>query len=546
MPTLLCVPIMVDEVDEALHDAALARTHGADLVEFRVDRLFHGEQDEFGARAVSRLVDESPLPCIITCRSSAEGGDYDGDEAGRVALWEHLGTARGDGLSPRLPPRYLDVELSTYSRSANLRQKVNLAVHHGAQTRDLSSSMILSAHDFQGRPANLARLVAEMRHYSAASVLKIAWRARSLRDNLEVFEVLRERDRPTIALAMGEFGLMSRVLAPKFGGFLTFASLRENSTTAPGQPTIRELLDLYRFRSIGPATRVFGVMGWPVAHSLSPAVHNAGFEASGLDCVYVPMPVATEWEHFKATLLELLDCPWLGFGGASITLPHKEHLLRLASEDRSRRWEIEPLSRRIGAANTLAVDEDGTCRICNTDAAAVVSSLRAVMGPDLSGKRIAVIGAGGAARAAAVGLADAGATAVIYNRTRERAERLVAEVRTADAGRISVGPWEKLCASCCDAFVNCTPLGMTGGPDPQGSALDIAGLRGWTEDTVVMDTVYRPLETPLVKAARARGLRVIEGDRMFIEQARAQFEFWCGKAAPAGLYERVVREALTS
>ncbi|MCX5652707.1 MAG: type I 3-dehydroquinate dehydratase, partial [Planctomycetota bacterium] len=148
-----------------------------------------------------------------------------------------------------------------------------------------------------GRPIDLLRRVAAMQDDPLVSIVKLAWMARSIRDNLEAFDLLATRTKPLIALLMGEFGLMSRVLAPKFGGFLTFASDAEGSGTAPGQPTARELRDLYRFGAIGPATRVFGVVGWPVAHSRSPAFHNARFAEHGYDGVYLPLPVPGEWEH---------------------------------------------------------------------------------------------------------------------------------------------------------------------------------------------------------------------------------------------------------
>lgn len=558
--TLLCVPIMVEDVEEGLRDARIARDAGADLLEYRVDQLFHGETDESGVAAIVRLVDESPLPCIVTCRSASEGGDYDGDDAGRVALWEHLGSAAGTTLSPKFPPRYLDIEHATYARSANLRQKVNLAVNHPAQVRESVSSLILSAHDFQGRPANLARLLADMQACPAARVLKLAWRARSIRDNLEAFELLRHRDRPTIALCMGEFGLMSRVLAPKFGGFLTFASLRDTAATAPGQPTISELTSLYRFRSIDSATRLFGVLGWPVGHSLSPAVHNAGFEARSENAVYLPLPVPPEWEHFKATLLALLDDPHLDFRGCSVTLPHKEHLVRLAREDQSRRWTIDPSAERCGAGNTLIVEDENSCRVINTDAPAAVAALAPALGGTVEGRRIAVIGSGGVARAVSAGLIEAGATVVVYGRSNERAQRLVEELTRSTSGgldaapgKVVAGPWEKLCLSCCEAYVNCTPVGMKGGPDEPGSVISQEGMRTLPAESVIFDTVYAPLKTPLLSIARCEGRPAIDGLRMFVEQAALQFTAWQGlgrvasdRFDPRRLFDRVARETLSA
>jgi len=545
VPTLLCVPIMVDEVDAALADARAARDLGADIVEFRIDRLFQGEGDADGLRAVLRLCAESALPCVVTCRSAAEGGEYDGDEAARVALYERIGSA--DVGKKEHPPRYVDLEFAAYERSANLRQKVHLGVAHPNQQRDVTTGLILSAHDFSGRPANLSRLIASMRANEAASVLKFAWRARSLRDNVEAFEVLRERDRPTIALAMGEFGLMSRVLAPKFGGFLTFASLRDTSATAPGQPTVRELLDLYRFRSIGAETRVYGVIGWPLGQSLSPLVHNAGFEAAGFDGVYLPLPVAEGWEPFKATVLSLLDAPWLGWRGASVTIPHKLNLLRLAREDSSRRWSVDPLAERVGAANTLVVNADGSCAVSNTDVRGVVAPACAAFGggDGLRGRRAVVLGAGGAARAACVGLAEAGMAVVVTARDDAKSARLADELKESrrSGEEVVAAPWAGREGLTADLWVNCTPLGMKGEREGEMAA-DPAKLVPANNGAVLFDTVYNPGRTAWLSAADDAGLRTVAGLEMFVEQAGAQFEAWTGRAAPSALFRRVVTETL--
>lgn len=549
MATLLCVPIMVQDADSALAEAAAAREAGADLVEYRVDEVFHGEDDEAGAAQVIRVVAEAPLPCIVTCRPVWEGGHYDGDESARVSLFERLGTAFGEGEEP---PRYLDVELAAYTRSANLRQKINLAVEHPEQLRDVRTSLIVSVHDFNGRPADLARRLLRMRDEPAAKVHKIAFRARSLRDNLELFDLLEQRDRPTIALAMGEFGLMSRVLAPKFGGFLTFASLREQSATAPGQPTVRDLLDLYRFRSIGPETAVYGVVGWPVGHSLSPHVHNAGFEAVGHDGVYLPLPVqagdggAGSYESFKATMGELIEHPRLGLRGCSVTIPHKENLVRLARE---MGWTIDDASQRIGAANTLTVDRGPggavrSVRIANTDAPALADSLGEVLG-QAAGKRIAVLGAGGAGRAAAAELAARGAAVTVFNRSKERAERLVADLAgSVNGGTVAAAAWESLGDFRGDALVNTTPVGMASGPDPAGTPIAAETLKRYDPATVVMDAVYNPVRTRLLVQATAEGLRTVDGVGMFVRQAAAQFAGWTGRPAPTGLFDRIVRERL--
>jgi 3-dehydroquinate dehydratase/shikimate dehydrogenase len=547
--TLVCVPILVFDAAAAFREGRSARDLGADLVELRVDGLFHGTGEAAEQDLIVRLVSDSPLPCIVTCRPTWEGGLYDGPEDARIALFERLGTAFGSAGRTEHPPRYIDVEWAAYGRSANIRQKMRLAVEHPEQVRDLSTSLILSVHDSQGRPADLSRRLVAMRQERAARVLKVAYRARSVRDNLELLDLLEGRDRPMIALGMGEYGLMSRVLAPKFGGFLTFASLRPEAATAPGQPTIAELLRLYRFRSIGRETAVYGVVGDPVGHSLSPAVHNAGFEAVGHDGVYLPMPVPAGFEHLKATLLELIAHRRLGLRGLSVTRPHKEDLVRLALDQG---WDLDEASRAAGVANTVAINQEGGeahVRILNTDAAAMLEILEAATGP-VRGQHIGILGAGGMARAAAWALGRAGAEVVIWNRAPERARRA--------AGSLP-DPRPRIAARLEDlrdltALVNCTPAGMAGHqgaghwerdqPCQDDLLRNLPGLVARSPGVVVMDTVYTPARTALLREAGGAGLRTVDGVSMFVRQAAAQFQTWTGKQAPEDLFERIVRESV--
>lgn len=629
---------MVHEVEQALAEARAARDRGADLVEYRLDQFFHGE-DTVGDRvdadddaaddrsndvgdyvpalktlesqieAACDLVSRSPVACIATCRPTWEGGFYDGPEDARVALFEALGT-----LAPPRghAPRYIDFEQAGYARSANIRQKIHLAVDHPTRGRDLAPSLILSIHDFKGPPADLSRRLLAARGADAARVLKVAFHARSLRDNIELFDILTDRDRPTIALCMGEFGLMSRVLAPKFGGFLTFASLRPTTTTAPGQPTIAELVGLYRFRSIGARTRVYGIVGWPVGHSLSPHVHNAGFEAVGHDGVYVPLPIAADartdrdeptarlvetgrpagsspepdasYVSFKATMLALLDHPNLTFSGCSVTIPHKQNLVRLAREQG---WSLDALSAACGAGNTLVVDRDAagpprTCRVLNTDGVAATRCVEIAVG-GTQGTDVGVIGAGGAARAIVAACALAGARVTVFARRVEQARQMAEELIRGLAAR-SDEPGENMTARARAAqvtadravaervaapgfasesamkiasaeidsiasnppaiIINATPVGMIGGPASVESPVDVAAIARARPDAVFFDTVYRPLETPMLAAARAAGCRVVTGLEMFTTQAAAQFEAWTGTHAPLGLFDRVAREAM--
>lgn len=547
--TLICVPIAVHDVPTALADAEGARLAGADLVEFRIDAMLASGVTPDDIERLRDLCADSPLPAIVTCRAASEGGLYDGPDDERVALYEHLGTADR-------PPRYLDLELAAYERSANLRQKVHLAIDWPARRREHAPSLVLSVHDFAGRPADLSRRVARLSETQPAAVVKVAYRARSLHDALELLDLPAQIGRPTIALGMGEFGLLSRVLAPKFGGFLTFASLGLGRESAPGQPSIADLLGLYRFRSIGRATRVYGVIGWPVAHSKSPLVHNAGFERAGHDGVYLPLPVQggdaeDSFAALKGTLLEFIEHPRLTFGGASVTIPHKEGLARLAL---AQGWAMDEASRATGAANTLVVtrdERDGVqgVRVLNTDVPALVGSLADAFGP-LGGATVGVIGAGGVGRAAAWGLARAGATVILYNRDATKGETVAAEVsralaggggpRAGGVGKVVAAAWELLPRTCADALVHCTPLGMEGGPAPEATPLTEVELRGCGSLRVVLDTVYTPRRTALLRAAAACNLRTVEGVDMFVRQAGLQFEAWTGKAAPLALFRALL------
>lgn len=517
--THLAVSIFVDELAAAIAAARAAADAGADLVEYRIDRF----TDDLAA--VTALVEMSPLPCIITCRPAWEGGEYQGDDEDRLAVF----AAAVAGVHQ---PAYLDVELAAWQRSPRWRERL-LKIIHGDAAEALPIGLILSSHDFEQRPRDLYQKVRAMAEAEDGRVIKVAWQARSLRDNLEAFELLEQQYKPTIALCMGRFGLPSRVLAKKFGALLTFAALDAEDVTAPGQPTLEELTRLYRWGALRRSTQVFGVIGWPVGHSRSPAIHNAGFDATGYDGVYLPLPIPPEYEHFKATVGAWLDFAPVDFRGASVTIPHKHNLLRFVRE---RGGEIEPLAETIGAANTLTVRGDGSLYASNTDYAAALDAVcdgLHIERAELASQRVAVIGAGGAAQAIVAGFAHYGAQVTIYNRTLERAEALAARF-AASAGQVAAAPLEALPQADYHVLINCTPVGMH--PNVDASPLEQAaawgpGLPG-LPGVVVFDTIYNPAETRLLREAKAAGCQTISGVEMFVRQAAAQFELWTGLPAP--------------
>jgi 3-dehydroquinate dehydratase/shikimate dehydrogenase len=301
---------------------------------------------------------------------------------------------------------------------------------------------------------------------------------------------------------------------------------------------------LYRWDAIGPRTKVYGVVGSPVAHSMSPAIHNAAFDQTGHDGVYLPLLVNPGYESFKAFMESFVPFEGLDLSGLSVTIPHKENALKYLREKGA---QVEDLAARIGAVNTIVIDRSDRrlpLRGFNTDYAAILDSITDKMKIDrhaLSDLRVAVIGAGGTGRTAVAALAHYGATVVVYNRTRDKADALAAEFNGKD-GRVVAAAMDRLCDSCCHVFINTTSVGMH--PDVDHSPLGDHPPK-FSPDTVVFDAVYNPMKTKLLRQAEAAGARTIGGVEMFVRQAAAQFEAWTGVNAPDDAMRRVVEARLS-
>lgn len=512
--TYLCVPIFVTaDLNKSRRDIASAVEAGADMIELRIDELEDTE-------AFEPLLLNQGVSLIVTCRPTWEGGRSELPDDARTPLLAFAAEAN--------PSNFVDVELKAIRGNEHI---VNSLL--GDLSDDTRGGLIVSLHDFTGRPDRLYNIVAEMNRLPA-EVNKIVWTARSIRDNVEALEMLGHRQRPTIALCMGEAGIVSRVLAKKFGGFLTFVSLSDGQATAPGQISIHDMKSLYRWDAITSKTKVYGVVAHPVGHSMSPAIHNAAFDATGYDGVYLPLLVEPTYESFKAFMESYLHFEKLDLSGLSVTIPHKEHALRYLQEKGAR---IEELAARIGALNTIHI-EKGTLSGSNTDYAAILQCIAEAAGISVekfSDLRVGVIGAGGTGRAAVAGLSHYGATVLVYNRTARRAESLAAEF----GAKVSAVNLDQLDG--CDVWINASSVGMH--PNVDGNPLGEFQPK-WSSKTIVFDAVYNPVKTRFISQAESAGAKTISGVEMFARQAAAQFELWTGKSAPREIMREVVLKRL--
>ncbi|HUX00589.1 MAG TPA: type I 3-dehydroquinate dehydratase [Phycisphaerae bacterium] len=545
---MIAVSLMSRSTDDALRDLArlaavkspiLSAAKGGEplAVELRLDALRDPD--------LARLLAAAPCPVVATCRPRREGGLYDGPEESRLELLRQ---------AARLGAAYIDIE------------------HDAARALGpvAPAKRIVSYHNFRETPPDLAAIHERLARLGA-DVVKIAVTARHILDCAAVLRLLRDARTPTIALAMGERGILTRILAPKFGSLLTYASFDADAREAgPGQITLSDMLNLYRVHRICRQTRVYGVIADPVAHSLSPAIHNTAFAALDLDAVYLPLWVEGDAAAFVNAMREF------DFDGYSVTIPHKQKVLE-AMDD------LAPLARRVGAMNTILRRPDGSLFGTNTDISAAVASIEAVVGASwLKGKRALLLGAGGLGRAMAFALADAGAILTITDVDLPRAESLASEVSAASLSsraqrsgvegsrraplaaakpegrsRVAVhsalrtppfdlaqggpsmveGPHSALDF---DVVLNCSPVGMH--PSEDASPVPKEWLR---KDLVVYDAVYNPAETKLLRDARAAGCRTVAGIDHFLRQAVEQFELWTGQSAPVDTMRRVLTESLT-
>ncbi len=490
----ICIAMGFPTAEALVEHARREVEEGETFFEFRLDYL---ENPYRGVEAIREFLTAYPEVTILaTCRRHQNRGHFNGSIEEQIRI---LDAAIDSGA------KAIDIEIESADNIAG-----NLDRLRGR------AWVLLSYHNYDGTPA-MEAVLRRMQRVSADAI-KIVTTAHKPSDNLRALSLAKANPRSSlIVLAMGEIGFATRVLSPAYGGLYTYAAPNSGDGTASGQVTARLLRTLYRIGKFTKSAKVYGVVADPVRHSISPAVHNRAFQSRRMDAVYLPFLVKPAQLKDFFTLAD--GMPVTGF---SVTIPHKQKILRYLES-------VDPLARRVGAVNTVW-KKRGRWYGTNTDTEAVTAPLAKRI--KLSKSQVLVAGNGGAARAAAFALAEAGAKVAIVGRNPDRVRVLA---RACDGEGLTR---EEAEARHFDALVHATPLGMHPHPDACFFEKNVPA-------DVVLDMVYNPHETALLHRAGAEGKTVIHGVEMFIEQAVRQFELWTGETAPRAVMERAAIEALT-
>jgi len=492
---MICVTIARTRHKHTISEHLQVAELGAKLVELRLDYI--GRSID-----LARLLKGRPTPVVVTCRRREDGGRWDRTEEERLML---LRSAIAMGIE------YVDLELDTAKKIPR----------YGKTKR------IVSVHNFDGMPENLESIHEELAK-ADADIVKIAAQANSFEDTATMLELMRKASVPTIGIAMGEFGTPSRILASRYGAPFTYCVFDADRRVAPGQLSYDQMTNIYRAESISSTTQLFGVVADPVAHSYSPLIHNASFQAHQLDCRYLPFRVASHELRF------FLDwCKKEKIGGLSVTIPHKQTILPLLTQ-------AEAAAQGIGACNTVVFSGEEMVGY-NTDYRAAMDCLTEAM-PRIRPKAenplerasALILGSGGVSRAIAYGLAQRHALITITSRNADASEALANEL----SGKAVA--WNDRHTITPDILINGTPIGMF--PDMDDTPFQTNRLDG---NTLVFDTVYNPEQTLFIKGAKAANCPIITGLQMFVRQAAYQYRLFTGKEPPIDVMVKTIKKAIS-
>jgi 3-dehydroquinate dehydratase/shikimate dehydrogenase len=496
----ICVSVCAETAEEMIAKIKRAEEF-ADVIEVRFDCLRND---------VGHLVKNLPTikkTYLFTLRPKGQGGNRDLSIGERLKFWELVFYHHKSDFM-------IDIEADTL---------MMLAVEPNKIPR------IVSSHDFGGVPKDFD-IGLDVLSDLGGRITKLAFFAHEIGDSIEVWKLLNRANatgKPIIPIAMGEAGKWTRVLGLAHGACMTYASLDEGDETADGQITAKDLIEVYRVRELDKDTAVYGVIGDPVSSSKSPYMHNAAFAASNINAVFLPLLVKNLDEFIHRMVAATTREVELNFAGFSVTMPHKQTIIRHLDE-------IDAVAAKIGAVNTVKIVDDKLIGH-NTDAHGFITPLKAKFG-DLKNVRVAVLGAGGAARASVYALTQEGAEVTVFVRNKTKAE-LFADEFNVEAKQLTTDN-RQLTA---DIVVNATPLGMKGVYE-DNSPLTAERLEGVK---FVYDLVTRADDTPIVCEAKKVGIPAIGGLEMLIAQGVKQFEIWTGRRAPEQLMRKAVMDRLT-
>jgi len=451
---------------------------GVGLVELRLDYIRRPVN-------IKRLLSDRPSPVVVTCRRPQDGGRWMKSESDRQMA---LRTAIVDGAD------YVDIEM-------DIAKSI---------PRYGNTQRIISYHNMDGTPDNLEEIHHQISQFDP-DIIKIVTMANNPIDNVRALRLSRNSEIPTVAFCMGEMGTPSRILAARAGAPFTYAAFGDDRKIAPGMLTFQQLRDDYRYESINKETVILGVIADPVAHSFSPRVHNACIREKGLNMLYLPFRVSPEFlEQFMQT------CPEMGIRGLSVTIPHKERVIKFINV-------LDDQVAGIRAANTV-VFKDVNAYGFNTDCSAAIESLEQALNQNSEGaaeslvdKKVLILGAGGVARAIAFGLKRGGAQVTITSRDYRRSDVLANDLNCKSID------WTGRANHPHQILINCTPAGMH--PKLDETPFD---AEWFNKKAVVFDTVYNPEQTLFIKQARLAGCPTITGVDMFVRQAARQFKLFTG------------------
>jgi 3-dehydroquinate dehydratase/shikimate dehydrogenase len=477
----LCISICAESSQE-LFEKIVRAEELADVIEIRFDCLAPAERLEIADR-----ISATGKNFIITLRSAEQGGGSDIDVQTRRQFWDSVPAVKWADIEPDLVE---DIEGRGFEK------------------------LICSYHATSNSAANIRQIFALLAA-TRADVLKIAVPADAATDAIPVWNMVKDAQaagKDIIPVAMGEAGKWTRILGPAYGGFLSFAALEAGSETASGQLSAEDMTNVFRTKELSRETEIFGIVAGDTGYSISPWMHNAAFKAAGMDRVFVPLQ-ADDIEEFIFRMVkpETREVD-LNFRGFSITNPHKRTVMNLLDR-------VDEAAAKIGAVNTINIEE-GKLVGYNTDAPGFVAPLKKVLG-SVKGARVAIAGAGGAARACAYALKQEGAAVSIFARSYKKASDLADSIGVkAGAMNNSFRP------GTIDILVNATPIGTKGSREEGAAIANSSQLNGLK---LVYDLVYNPIDTPLIREARRAGVPAIGGVDMLIAQGARQFEIWTGE-----------------